>query len=318
MRRILASLLLALAVTALPQAAAGFLVWTFVVLPLTVTAGQATVFTMTVTNVAGPDDLGCTEVTLPAGFSVQSISDPVASNGGDWEASLTGTTVEVNTDSGGDRLEIGDSVTFQVKATPPAAGLTSWPNHAHRQQDCSGPTELGLPIEVVVLPPILATPTPRPTATPTPKPTPTAHPTPRPTPAPTRPPASAAPPSTSSPTPAPNRSSSPRPRPSASASEPPAASPTPDGAGPVQSPPGGGSGSGQITDPRIPPDPAPVRVGAGTLTVFDGIGTWSVPAAVVGVPGLLVVLWVALQTVGALAWVPAVRRLRGEDRPREA
>jgi hypothetical protein len=39
---------------------------------------------------------------------------------------------------------------------------------------------------------------------------------------------------------------------------------------------------------------------------------------VVGVPGLLVVLWVALQTVGALAWVPAVRRLRGEDRPQEA
>jgi hypothetical protein len=56
-----------------------------------------------------------------------------------------------------------------------------------------------------------------------------------------------------------------------------------------------------------------VQVGTGTLTVLDGFDTWSVPAAVVGVPGLLVVLWVALQTVGALAWIPAVRRLRGND-----
>jgi hypothetical protein len=66
------------------------------------------------------------------------------------------------------------------------------------------------------------------------------------------------------------------------------------------------------------PDPGPVQVGGAGLTVLDGFDTWSVPAAVVGVPGLLVVLWVALQTVGALAWIPAVRRLRGEDRRGEA
>jgi hypothetical protein len=43
---------------------------------------------------------------------------------------------------------------------------------------------------------------------------------------------------------------------------------------------------------------------------------WFVPGAVVGVPGLLVLLFVALQALGVLAWVPAVRRLGGDDRQR--
>jgi hypothetical protein len=64
-------------------------------------------------------------------------------------------------------------------------------------------------------------------------------------------------------------------------------------------------------------DPGSIQLDGGTLTVLNGFDTWSVPAAVVGVPGLLVVLWVALQTVGALAWIPAVRRLRGQERGRE-
>jgi hypothetical protein len=52
----------------------------------------------------------------------------------------------------------------------------------------------------------------------------------------------------------------------------------------------------------------------------DGLGlslgfvTWAVPAATLGLPGMLVLLWVAAQAVGALAWIPAVRRLRGEER----
>ena len=86
----------------------------------------------------------------------------------------------------------------------------------------------------------------------------------------------------------------------------------------MTTPPTGGGGGGGPTAPRIPAEPAAVSVGTGTLTVLDGFDTWSVPAAVVGVPGLLVVLWVALQTVGALAWIPAVRRLRGEERGRES
>lgn len=45
--------------------------------------------------------------------------------------------------------------------------------------------------------------------------------------------------------------------------------------------------------------------------VMPGIAIeWAVPAATLGAPGLLILLWVALQTGGALIWTPAVRRLR--------
>lgn len=319
MRRALGGVAVALALAALPQAAAALLVWTFVVVPLTATAGQSTTFTMTATNVIGPDDLGCMEVTLPASFTIESVSDPVADNGGNWQAALGGNTVTVNTLSGGDRLEIGDSVTFQVTATPASAGATSWPNHAHRHQDCSGATEVGVPVQVVVLPQPLPTPTPVPTPRPTPNPTP------RPTPLPSLPIslpplATLLPSLPSGPSARPTATPSGEPRPSAGSSSAPA-SPSP---GPSSSATAGGgvttpptSGGGGPTAPRVPAKPAAVQVGGGSLTVLDGFGTWSVPAAVVGVPGLLVVLWVALQTVGALAWIPAVRGLRGEDRGRE-
>ena len=318
MRRAVGGLAVALVVAALPQAAAALLVWTFVVLPLAATAGQSTAFTMTATNVAGPDDLGCMEVTLPSTFMIDAVGDPVATNGDDWMATLNGTTVEVRSLSGGGRLNIGESVTFQVTATPTVAGVTSWPNHAHRQQDCSGLTEPGLPVQVVVLPALVPTPTPRPTATPTPRPTV------RPSPIPSLPVSlpplpSFVPSATPLPTaePSDRESARARPSPSAPASVPvsqPPASPTP----PV-TPAAGGAGGGPPSSqaPRVVPDPGTVRLDAGTLTMLNGFDTWSVPAAVVGVPGLLVVLWVALQTVGALAWIPAVRRMRGHERGRE-
>jgi hypothetical protein len=55
------------------------------------------------------------------------------------------------------------------------------------------------------------------------------------------------------------------------------------------------------------------------LDLLDGIGEWSIPAAIISGPGVLVLLWLALQALGAVLWVPAVRRMRGEDarrRPR--
>jgi hypothetical protein len=51
------------------------------------------------------------------------------------------------------------------------------------------------------------------------------------------------------------------------------------------------------------------------MELGDGLGAsqlWFVPAAAIGAPGLLVLLWVALQTVGTLVWVPFVRRMRGQ------
>jgi hypothetical protein len=62
----------------------------------------------------------------------------------------------------------------------------------------------------------------------------------------------------------------------------------------------GGAGSGLV------------GLGSEVLALLDDPFLWFVPGAVVGVPGLLVLLWIALQMVGALAWVPAVRRMSGE------
>ena len=58
----------------------------------------------------------------------------------------------------------------------------------------------------------------------------------------------------------------------------------------------------------------PVSLGVGTIDVLTGLDIWAVPAAVIGGPGLLFLLWVALQTVGATVWIPAARRLRDDDR----
>jgi hypothetical protein len=48
--------------------------------------------------------------------------------------------------------------------------------------------------------------------------------------------------------------------------------------------------------------------------VVGGGFEWVVPAAAVGVPGLLVIGWVAAQAGAALLWIPAVRRFREERR----
>jgi hypothetical protein len=52
-----------------------------------------------------------------------------------------------------------------------------------------------------------------------------------------------------------------------------------------------------------------VSLALDTFGLMEGEVMWIVPGAAVGVPGLLVVIWVGLQAVGALAWVPLVRRL---------
>jgi hypothetical protein len=61
--------------------------------------------------------------------------------------------------------------------------------------------------------------------------------------------------------------------------------------------------------------------GFGDLTVrilggLDVSQLWFIPAGVLGGPGLLVILWVALQVGAGMAWLPATRRLRGDERGR--
>jgi hypothetical protein len=188
-------------------------------------------------------------------------------------------------------------------------------------------------------------PTPTPTATPTPKPTPRPTPTPTPIlPLPSLPLPSLPLPLPSigaSPTTAPTTNpSDDRPRSSASPSGEPSDDDGPDSAGPPGAP-GAPGAPGSVGSPRFGPalgedDP---RVGGGSVAEGNGLQTsrlaygrdrlgletgafgilagfqvWAVPAATLGVPGLLVLLWVALQAGGGLAWIPAVKRLRGHDR----
>ncbi|MGH2445424.1 MAG: Ig-like domain-containing protein [Candidatus Limnocylindria bacterium] len=54
-----------------------------------------------------------------------------------------------------------------------------------------------------------------------------------------------------------------------------------------------------------------IRVSLGPLGLLGSIDVWSIPGLLVGVPGLLVIGFVLLQAAGALAWIPAIRRLRG-------
>ena len=76
----------------------------------------------------------------------------------------------------------------------------------------------------------------------------------------------------------------------------------------------------------------PVAIGPGSLGVratpagSDGLsvgglgsigafGLWLVPGAVIAGPGLLALIWLAIQVLAGIAWLPAARRVRGrEDR----
>jgi hypothetical protein len=54
-------------------------------------------------------------------------------------------------------------------------------------------------------------------------------------------------------------------------------------------------------------------IGLASFASFTSSAVFAVPAAVLGGPGLLIIVWVLLQALGTATWIPAVRRLRGED-----
>ena len=106
---------------------------------------------------------------------------------------------------------------------------------------------------------------------------------------------------------------------------------TPEGAaGPPASGGGGGSRSSsqarateivgaasvdrRIGASRIAVDEPGFDVDLTSLSFLDGMDVWVVPAATIAGPGLIVLLWVALQAGGVSLWIPAARRLRGEER----
>jgi len=181
-----------------------------------------------------------------------------------------------------------------------------------------------LPLPSLTLPPILATPTPP------------ARPTPTPAPADSGRPGSSGgvgssqapgPGGTTSPgAPAPDDSSPPDPSASPASSADPGSTLPPGfvGGGPGAGTVGGGS-AGSASGPGAPGAP----VGDGRLVVggadappidgltdmnvvgLDGLVTWAVPSLALSVPGLLLVLAVIAQTLGATAWLPVARRWLG-------
>ena len=166
------------------------------------------------------------------------------------------------------------------------------------------------------------TPKPTPTPVPTPKPTPTPVPTPTPTdevtPAPTpRPDSTAAAPADPSSSPSPALvSASP---PTASSSEPPSQAPV---VGSPASPRPGGGGFARSDAQGLDVGALP---GDGTVNLDDiqavgaiGMFAWLVPGLFLSLPGLLVILIVALQAGVASAFVPITRRVLGGRRRRTA
>jgi len=179
--------------------------------------------------------------------------------------------------------------------------------------------------------PVSPTPTPVPAPMPTPAPTPIPPPPSLPSPSSGRPaipsplPDNGPPEPAASAAPRPSIVSSPDGGTGSDPSESPAA--VPPGASGPGGPPGGardqapaepGPITGEDADgaplqPTVLIEPAASDLDLGTVDLTLGIGIYAVPAAVLVGPGVLLLLWLGLQTAGALAWVPAVRRLRGRD-----
>jgi hypothetical protein len=72
-------------------------------------------------------------------------------------------------------------------------------------------------------------------------------------------------------------------------------------------------GDTQAPRPGVAFDAAGLDLDLGGLGLLDTAFEWAVPAATIAGPGLLLLLLIALQSAGAMAWIPAVRRLRGTD-----
>jgi hypothetical protein len=290
--RILAVVAVFAMVGGLAAPVAGAVGWTMVGGPTTAPVFQATSYTFTATNVLYSSDIGCVEIQLPDTYVITGLGAPVASNGEDWSSVLYADNwVLVYSETGGGRLEILESVTFSVTATATQVGAQVWNNHAHRDQGCND-VEIEPGVMPMVVAPVLV-----PTATPVP-PAPTPVP-------PAATPVPPAPTPTPTPTPSPEPTRSPAPR------------PTPAVVGLPPSPPD----APVLDEPvaRMAPMPAgqtsSFGVGTEVFAMLDGPLVWFVPGAAVGVPGLLVLLFIALQAAGALAWIPAVRRMSGDPVP---
>ncbi len=286
--------------------------WTITGGPSNATAYQSTTYTFTATNVLYVNDIGCVEIQLPVSYVIDSLGTPQHVQGEAWSSTTyPGNWVLVYAEGGGARLDLLESVTFTVTATATQPGNYAWNTHAHRQHDCTGP-ELEPGTWSASVSPVQPTPTPAPTPPPPPPPPPPLPSLPLPIPTPPVLPLNTPPPPDPSPTP--------RPSPTPGASSPATGTPrpTPEVVAAVPAPPPAGPSSGQPAA-RIAPlsdsDTGGVGLGSEVFALLEGPLVWFVPGAVVGGPGLLILLFIALQAAGAMAWIPAVRRMSGDPVP---
>jgi hypothetical protein len=311
-------------------------------------AATITLIVKNVGGDGGGDEITCVVVDVPASFAVStyavvSVKGVTSAASHEWYAysSTSGGTTRIAFKNPSDDnplvgLPVGDSATFRVAGTASAAGTMSWTAMAFDKPGSAGSTKCGsgqfptvgltFTVSGTSTPPPTPAPTPPPTPAPTPPPTPTPRPTvtPRPTPVPTaRPtvtPASTiapAPPTASGETPAPtarpsgtpspvaslNISTTPRPTvvPAHSVGASPRASSDPGSAALItvgRRDRGDGSGN-EITG---------LGDAVSTALLQLGLAGWTVPAVALSVPGLLLLLVVALQLAGGAAWLPIARR----------
>lgn len=317
---------LAALVVALPASVQAARSWTVVADPDELVIDQSTPVRLTVTNTSSSGSgITCVEFDLPGDFDVSGAAVvSVNGSGGSllgWNAVwLGGSTVVFKSTLGSGALEEGDQAVFRITGTATTSGPMSWravafdepglsllpscgsnayPETTLQFQVFGVPTPTPSPTPIIVLPslpiptlpPILATP--RPTTTPVA----TARPTPEPT---DEPRATSQPSSVSS----------------------------GDPSGPTTSPlsddgPGGPDPAGRIKIPgdRGPDEPVTGLADAaiGTLGGLPGgLLVWAYPVFIISVPGLLLLLAVAVQAAGAFAWLPVIRRRLGAFELRRA
>jgi hypothetical protein len=357
MRRFGAVVVAMLALGATPAAVMAARSWSLVAAPTVLVAGVPTTVTLDVTNTGGSgggDEMTCVRVTVPSSFTVSGASivsvrgqlnGPAVSA---WQVVWAGSSMVVFKNPADNFPLVGstpplDRATFTITGIAAAPGTMSWSSEAFDKPGSSGGTNCGsgnfptlqTTFSVVGLtpPPTVA---PTPPATPSPRPSPTLTPAPTPTPSPLSVPGLPVPlpssgpssspnadPTGSSPSPAPRQSSTPR----ASGEQVSARAEKPDAdqgvSGPLSLGGVGGPGAGTsppvgIDAPRIASDDPRLEIGSLAVALLAGAEIWSIPAATLGVPGVILIIWVGLQAAGALAWIPAVRRLRGQERGRES
>ena len=326
---------LALSPIAFPETVRAATTWGVAISPTSISQGQATALAVRATNVTENKGIRCVVISVPSGITVLGVTVTATTGKTPWTAAVSsgggGTLVSIwNVDALG-KLQQGDWVDVSVSVRGDVPGTYAWTAAGFHDSAC---WEEPLPetntvfVTVAGSAPPPATPTPPPPAsgaTPTPAP-----------PAPD--PGGGGTDGTARPSPTGSDGASTEPRATRDDDDDddgggPSGSASPDDEGTASAPgslrgPGGAPGGGGGSPPRAPlavdvggaAADAPIGggilaspVGLAALSLLDDAHVWFVPGAVVGVPGLLLLIVVAVQMAGGALWIPVTRRLIGRD-----